>query len=85
MKDLNFNQVEIIENNGYSVEVHYATTDDGYILELHRIPKSKNGQRPTKNHPVIIHHGILGSSADWVIGGANLSLRECLCIYIRLM
>lgn len=68
--------MEIIRNNGYDVEVHNVTTEDGYILELHRIPRSKSGQEPTRNHPVFVHHGILGSSADWVLGGANMSLRE---------
>lgn len=68
--------MEIIKNNGYTVEVHNVVTKDGYILELHRIPRSKSGQKPTRNHPVYMHHGIFGSSADWVLGGANISLRE---------
>ncbi|XP_025198770.1 lipase 3-like isoform X2 [Melanaphis sacchari] len=66
--------VEIIQNNGYDVEVHNVITADGYILELHRIPRSRNGQEPTRNHPILIHHGILGTSADWVLAGADMSL-----------
>jgi len=66
--------VEIIKKIGYAVEVHDVVTDDGYILELHRIPRNKSGQDPTRNHPVFLHHGILGSSADWVLGGADISL-----------
>ncbi|XP_060849224.1 lipase 3-like isoform X1 [Rhopalosiphum padi] len=66
--------VEIIQNNGYAVEVHNVITADGYILELHRIPRSKRGQEPTRNHPILIHHGILGTSADWVLAGADMSL-----------
>jgi len=72
--------VEIIQNNGYDVEVHHIVTADGYILELHRIPRSKAGQEPTRNHPIFIHHGILGTSADWVLAGAAMSLRECSCL-----
>ncbi|KAK5979579.1 Ab-hydrolase associated lipase region [Trichostrongylus colubriformis] len=34
---------EIIRYWGYPVEVHYAVTRDGYILELHRIPYGKAG------------------------------------------
>lgn len=68
--------MEIIQNNGYTAEVHNVITEDGYILELHRIPRNKNGDKPTRNHPVFLHHGILGSSADFVLGGAKLSLRE---------
>lgn len=66
--------MEIIENNGYAVEVHEVVTEDGYILEMHRIPRSKSG--PTRNHPVFVHHGLLGSSADWVLAGPNMSLRQ---------
>lgn len=66
--------VEIIQNNGYDVEIHNVITADGYILELHRIPRSKRGQEPTRNHPILIHHGILGTSADWVLAGAGMSL-----------
>ncbi|XP_022181050.1 lipase 3-like [Myzus persicae] len=66
--------VEIVKNNGYAVEVHNVVTEDGYILELHRISANKSGQEPTRNHSVFVHHGILGSSADWVLGGADISL-----------
>ncbi|KAK6039464.1 ab-hydrolase associated lipase region, partial [Cooperia oncophora] len=34
---------EIIRYWGYPVEIHYAVTRDGYILELHRIPYGKTG------------------------------------------
>lgn len=69
--------MEILQNNGYAAEAHNVVTKDGYILEVHRIAKSKSGQKPTRNHPVLVQHGILGSSADWVLGGAEKSLREC--------
>ncbi|VVC24410.1 Partial AB-hydrolase lipase domain,Alpha/Beta hydrolase fold [Cinara cedri] len=72
--NISLSTVEILHNNGYDVEVHNAITEDGYVLELHRIPRSKSGQEPTKNYPVFLHHGIFGSSADWVLAGANMSL-----------
>ena len=28
--------------NGYPEETHYVTTEDGYILTLHRIPAGKD-------------------------------------------
>lgn len=52
---------------GYPSEVHHAVTDDGYILELHRIA----------NHgamPVLLAHGLLDSSATWVMMGPNKGL-----------
>ncbi|PIO74355.1 hydrolase, alpha/beta domain protein [Teladorsagia circumcincta] len=34
---------QIIEHWGYPAEIHTVTTEDGYILELHRIPYGRNG------------------------------------------
>lgn len=70
----------MLQRAGYAVETHAVTTEDGYVLEMHRIPRSMTGQQPTRNHPVFVHHGIIGSSADWIFGGPSKSLREC-CIY----
>ena len=60
----------LIEKAGYPVEIHMATTDDGYILEMHRIPHGKintslhsNGTRPV----VYVQHCLLCSSAEFVL------------------
>lgn len=66
----------MLKNNGYTVEKHSVATDDDYILELHRIPKSREGKSPSRNYPVLLAHCLLGSSADWVIAGRERSLRE---------
>lgn len=42
-------------------------TKDGYILEMHRIPK-KGAQ------PVLLMHGILDTSATWVLMGPKSGL-----------
>lgn len=55
-----------------------VTTDDGYILTMHRIPYSKNepdsykeayknGETNTTRPVVFIQHGLLCSSADFVL------------------
>ena len=53
------------------METHIATTDDGYILTMHRIPYSKNDPDSftnNKTRPVVfIQHGLLCSSADFVL------------------
>ncbi|XP_065074233.1 lipase 3-like [Ochlerotatus camptorhynchus] len=58
---------KIITDDGYTVEKHQVVTSDGYVLSLFRIP----GYRTT---PVFLQHGLLCSSADWVILGPGRSL-----------
>ncbi|GLV35376.1 uncharacterized protein CBL_01474 [Carabus blaptoides fortunei] len=62
---------ELIEKYGYPVEVHHVQSADGYILELHRIPYGvAPGAGPKENKPVVlVQHGLLSSSADWIIAG----------------
>ena len=43
-------------------------TEDGYILALHRIPQEKGVEEEAGQRPLIlVQHGILCSSADWVM------------------
>jgi len=59
------------------VEVHSVTTEDCYMLELHRIPSGKkNGDDAIFRPAVFIQHGLLCSSADWVISTPSKSLGE---------
>ncbi|XGW14067.1 hypothetical protein V3C99_000399 [Haemonchus contortus] len=59
---------EIIRHWGYPVEIHHTITEDGYILELHRIPYGKNKSESTTERPVVfLQHGLECSSADWVM------------------
>lgn len=63
------------------MEVHTIVTDDGYILEVHRIPHGK-GQQANSNvppgKPVFLQHGFASSSADWVISPSDRSLGKSL-------
>ena len=72
-------QPEFISNHGYPSEIHEVVTEDGYILEMHRIPhgkhvnssgKAKNGTRPV----AFLQHCLMCSSADWVLAGPEKSL-----------
>ncbi|KAF4521287.1 hypothetical protein B566_EDAN002291 [Ephemera danica] len=56
--DTNLTTPEMIERRGYPAEIHYITTADHYILQMHRIP---NPGKPV----VFLQHGILGASSDW--------------------
>nr|CAD7258051.1 unnamed protein product [Timema shepardi] len=62
-------EVQLVRKEGYPVEEHQVTTQDGYQLTLHRIP-SRN-----KNAPVVhLQHGFLGASDFWVITPRDKSL-----------
>ncbi|KAJ8978312.1 hypothetical protein NQ317_008184, partial [Molorchus minor] len=62
---------DIIARHGYPSESHTVITEDGYLLNIHRIPGTKSGQRG--GQPVFLQHGLLGSSADWIINGNNFA------------
>ncbi|XP_075982263.1 lipase 3-like [Anticarsia gemmatalis] len=72
---IQFTTPQLIAQHGYPAESHTIVTDDGYVLTVHRIPFSKNSvQAPVSRKTVLLHHGLLGSSADWVIAGPNKGL-----------
>ncbi|XP_020807377.1 lipase 1 [Drosophila serrata] len=58
---------KLIAKYGYEAEVHHVTTEDGYILTLHRI--RKEGAQP-----FLLQHGLVDSSAGFVVMGPNVSL-----------
>lgn len=63
------------------MEVHNVTTPDGFKLVIFRIPHGRNGPTNTTRPPVLVVHGILCSSTDWVIAGANSSLGKLLQLF----
>lgn len=55
--------------------MHDVVTEDGYILEMHRIPHGLNNPNPDPQRPVVLlMHGLLCSSADWVVTGTDKGL-----------
>lgn len=56
----------MIKKFGYPVEVHKVTTEDGYILEWHRIPHGIDGSSKDTKAVVYLQHALLCSSADYV-------------------
>lgn len=61
----------LINAHGYKGESHLVTTEDGYILKIHRIPP-RNAR--SSRYPVFLMHGLLAASADFVITGPNVAL-----------
>ncbi|VVC24403.1 Partial AB-hydrolase lipase domain,Serine aminopeptidase, S33,Alpha/Beta hydrolase fold [Cinara cedri] len=71
--DASLSVPKIIKRHGYPAETHIVDTKDGYLLEVHRIPYGKNAKQ-SKNFPVLLQHGIVASSADWIINGPSKAL-----------
>jgi len=67
------NTSQMIRYFGYPVEEHHVTTEDGYILSLQRIPKGKKGV-PPNGGVVFLQHGLVSSSADYVMNLPENSL-----------
>lgn len=72
-------QTEQIRHFGYPLEIHEVVTDDGYILELHRIPHGLKDEGETNNSssgkPVVfIMHGTLCTSGAFTSNYRDKSL-----------
>ncbi|CAD5222749.1 unnamed protein product [Bursaphelenchus okinawaensis] len=69
------NTPEIVEYYEYPIEGYEATTEDGYILQMYRIPFGKNPKRANNSSkPVVFfQHGFIASSADFVTNLPNQS------------
>lgn len=65
--------IEIIESRDFTGKTYYITTSDGYILALHRII---NPLFKTPGKPVILHHGLIASSTDFVINSPGEGLYD---------
>jgi pimeloyl-ACP methyl ester carboxylesterase len=71
--------VDLVERRGYPIETHYVETKDGYVLGVYRIPGPHGEPRPDGGEeacrrPVILQHGLLDSSATWVVNSRSKSL-----------
>lgn len=60
-------QLQRIRKAGFPAEAHAIQTEDGYLLTLYRIP-NKNGPS------VLLQHGLLCSSTDFLISGKDKGL-----------
>lgn len=73
--ELNLDPAELIKYWKYPVETQTATTQDGYILNLYRIPKGRNdnSSKDVKRPVVLLLHGFETSAADWLINRPDQS------------
>lgn len=67
----------LAEGFGYLCETHEVTTDDGYILTLHRIIKNATMENEIVSKPVVLLlPGFLASSDSWLFRGPEKDLRK---------
>eukprot|EP00873_Tetraselmis_striata_P018859 jgi/Tetstr1/439123/TSEL_002988.t1 len=59
---------DVLHAAGYPSETHTVVTDDGYVLQLERIP------RPGAKDVVFFMHGILDTALGWVANGVTRSI-----------
>ncbi|XP_055848132.1 uncharacterized protein LOC129913464 [Episyrphus balteatus] len=64
----------LVRAANYPIETHTVTTSDGYILTLHRIPHSSRLSQSEPGKVVLIQHGLLCSSSDFVVLGKEKGL-----------
>ncbi|XP_016840204.1 lipase 3 isoform X1 [Nasonia vitripennis] len=72
--DVFLDTAQLVRKYGYQAESHLVETEDGYLLTVHRIPGNNSASVYSGKPVVLLQHGILGSSADWVMLGPNQSL-----------
>eukprot|EP01133_Synstelium_polycarpum_P003673 gene3673-4228_t len=66
--------MQVIQAKGYPCEQHFVTTEDGYILQLFRIPYGRAGGPAPASQPAFLQHGLLDSSFTWIVNEPNESL-----------
>ncbi|KAL5794190.1 hypothetical protein ACOSP7_002784 [Xanthoceras sorbifolium] len=59
--------ITLVMTQGYVCEEHTVTTQDGYILNMQRIPMGWSGGEPGKRPPVLLQHGLLSDGATWLL------------------
>ncbi|XP_034831227.1 lipase 1-like [Maniola hyperantus] len=75
IEDATLDLPDLVRKYNYPFEEHSVTTEDGYILGLHRIPHGRDSHNTPGNKPVVLlMHGLLSSSADFIVMGPRSSL-----------
>ncbi|KAI1306442.1 Lipase member M [Halotydeus destructor] len=60
---------ELVESRGFKLENHHVTTDDGYILTLHRLVNPHHNHNNVR--PLLLQHGFGSCSVHWMVNSAD--------------
>ncbi|CAM6088627.1 unnamed protein product [Calypogeia fissa] len=67
--------LEIVRKDGYPCESYTVTTEDGFLLGLHRITAGYEKEEDTSpRQPVFLQHGLLQGGDTWVLNSRDQSL-----------
>nr|XP_026499165.1 lipase 1-like [Vanessa tameamea] len=70
LEDATLDLPDLVRKYNYPFEEHFVTTEDGYILGMHRIPHGRVSYNVSGDRPVVfLMHGWPTSSSDHVIMG----------------
>lgn len=72
--EIHMNTTQLITSKGYPCQDYEVHTDDGYILDIQRIPYGRNHSKKVVRPVVMLQHGLLSCSACWVENLVNESL-----------
>ena len=59
---------QIVMNDGLAFEHHFVVTEDGYVLNLHRV-YDPNFKAVEETRVVFLQHGLMSSSEAFLLGG----------------
>ncbi|KXJ71266.1 hypothetical protein RP20_CCG021028 [Aedes albopictus] len=74
IEDAHLDALGLLRKYGYPAEEHIIETDDGYLLGVHRCPGSPLSPPAPGKPVVLLQHGMLSSSADYILMGPQTSL-----------
>lgn len=69
-KEEEMSMLEMVKHHGYHASHFFVRTEDGHLIDVYRISKSK-GESTDKLHPVLLVHGILQSSFRFILNGPS--------------
>lgn len=74
LEDASLDVIGLLRKYGYAAENHRVVTSDGYILNMHRCSGGPVSPPRVGKKVAFLMHGMLSSSADWVLMGPQTSL-----------